>query len=211
MSNTAARFSLYVSGIIILSLGITLTIQSSLGVSPYDALLVGLSQQAGLTIGSWEVILAFIMIFSNALMVRQMPEFSGLLTAFITGLGIDLWHLLVTVVLQPEHLIGRISCLAAGLVLIGLGTAVYLHARFAPIPLDRLMLILRQKTGMSILSARTAIYVVFLAMAALLQGPIGPGTLATVLLGGPLLNLFMPYIGSRLKLYSASGKTGRVS
>ncbi|MNC82582.1 hypothetical protein D3C75_1361510 [compost metagenome] len=52
------------------------------------------------------------------------------------------------------------------------------------------------------------IYVFFLAAAALLEGPIGIGTLATVLLGGPLLNLFMPYIGSRLKPYSASGKAG---
>lgn len=116
-----------------MSLGISLSLGSALGVSPYDALLVGLSVQAGLTVGSWEVILAFIMI---------------------------------------------------------------------------LMLLLRQKTGMSILTARTAIYVLFLAMAALFQGPIGLGTLATVFLGGPLLNLFMPWIGVRLKLYSETGKAG---
>jgi uncharacterized membrane protein YczE len=45
-------------------------------------------------------------------------------------------------------------------------------------------------------------------MAALFQGPIGLGTLATVFLGGPLLNLFMPWIGARLKLYSETGKAG---
>ena len=208
MSRTVTRFILYVTGILILSLGISLSIRSALGVSPYDALLVGLSVQAGLTVGSWEVILAFIMIFGNAFMGRQRPEFSGLLTAFITGAGIDLWSLLIAGRLHPELPGNMIFCLGAGLVLTGLGSAVYLHASFAPIPLDRLMLLLRQKTGMSILTARTAIYVLFLAMAALFQGPIGLGTLATVFLGGPLLNLFMPWIGDRLQLYPETGKAG---
>jgi uncharacterized protein len=56
----------YGLGILLLTLGISFTIQSDLGTSPFDALLVGLSKDVGLTVGSWEIILALIMIICNS-------------------------------------------------------------------------------------------------------------------------------------------------
>lgn len=85
------KYVVYVGGILLLTLGIALTIQSNLGASPFDALLVGLSLNVGLSIGSWEMILASVLICVNALLSKQKPEVLGLLTAFITGLGIDVW------------------------------------------------------------------------------------------------------------------------
>lgn len=79
------RYVFFVLGIFILSLGISFTIQSDLGTSPFDALLVGLSINVGLTVGSWEIIIAIILICCNSLLKRQRPEVLGLLTAFITG------------------------------------------------------------------------------------------------------------------------------
>ncbi len=47
------KLAFYVLGIILLSLGVSLTIHSDIGTSPFDALLVGLSINIGLTVGSW--------------------------------------------------------------------------------------------------------------------------------------------------------------
>lgn len=44
----------------------------------------------GLTVGSWEIIIALILICCNAFIKRQRPEVLGLLTASITGIGIDI-------------------------------------------------------------------------------------------------------------------------
>src|SRR5699024_10223468 len=44
----------YFIGLITLTLGIALAVQSQLGTSPFDALLVGLYRTFGLSIGSWE-------------------------------------------------------------------------------------------------------------------------------------------------------------
>lgn len=85
------KYLFYILGILILTLGISFTIQSSLGTSPFDALLVGLSTNVGLTVGSWEIILALILICFNSILKRQRPEILGMLTAFITGIGIDMW------------------------------------------------------------------------------------------------------------------------
>ena len=76
--------------------------------------------------------------------------------------------------------------------MIGLGTATYLHTNFAPIPDDRLTLIIQELTRRSIFFARTLIYLLFLLLAIIFNGPIGVGTLLTVCVGGLILNYFMP-------------------
>lgn len=199
----------YVLGNLILTFGIFLTIQSDLGTSPFDALLVGLSKQVGLTVGSWEILIAFLMIVCNSLLTRQRPEFLGLLTAFITGLGIDLWLFLLQDLIQPEQMVSKLACLTIGLIVIGLGTAIYLHANFAPIPVDRLMLIIRDLTGLNILFSKTFIYVFFLVMAMIFNGPIGIGTLLTVCLGGTILHYFMSLINKMLNKYTTNRDTDK--
>ncbi|ARW05594.1 YczE/YyaS/YitT family protein [Bacillus atrophaeus] len=187
------KYTFYVLGILILTLGISFTIQSDLGTSPFDAVVVGLSKSVGLTVGSWEIIIAFILICCNSFLKRQRPEILGLLTAFITGIGIDMWLFLLHNLLTPDLWYSKVICFGIGLVVIGLGTATYLHTNFAPIPVDRLTLIIKDLTRTNIFFSRTFIYLVFLIAAIILNGPIGVGTLLTVCLGGLILNSFMPF------------------
>jgi uncharacterized protein len=186
------KYVFYVLGILILTLGISFTILSDLGTSPFDALLVGLSVNVGLTVGSWEIIIALLLICCNSFLKRQRPEILGLLTAFITGIGIDIWLFLLHNLITPELWYIKVVCFGIGIVVIGLGTAIYLHTNFAPIPIDRLTLIIQELTRTNILLSRTVIYLVFLMMAIIFNGPVGIGTLLTVCLGGLLLNYFMP-------------------
>jgi uncharacterized protein len=191
-SSSKVRYGFYVFGILLLTLGISFTIQSDLGTSPFDALLVGLTINVGLTVGSWEIIIALILICFNSFLKRQRPEVLGLLTAFITGIGIDMWLFLLHNLITPELWYSKVVCFGIGLVFIGLGTATYLHTNFAPIPVDRLTLIIQELTRTNIFFSRTFIYLVFLIMAMISNGPIGIGTLLTVCLGGIILNYFMP-------------------
>ncbi|MGX1082885.1 putative membrane protein YczE [Bacillus sp. SLBN-57] len=171
------KYLFYVIGILILTLGIAFTIQSDLGASPFDALLVGLAVHAGLTVGSWEVIIALLLIGCNSFLKRQRPEVSGLLTAFITGIGIDMWLFLLHFFVTPEQ---------------------WYNTNFASMPIDRLTFIIKELTGTNIFFSRTIIYLVFLTAAVMLKGPIGIGTLLTVCLGGLALHLFMPFAGKVL-------------
>ncbi|MEN3768511.1 YitT family protein [Priestia megaterium] len=186
------KYVVYVGGILLLTLGIALTIQSNLKASPFDALLVGLSLNVGLSVGSWEMILASVLICVNALLSKQKPEVLGLLTAFITGLGIDVWLFLLESWAPFEMWYSKLCCFGIGLIIIGVGTSAYLHTNFAPIPIDRLTLIIQRLVKTNLFLARTLIYFTFLLAAMILNGPIGVGTLLTVFLGGMLLNFFMP-------------------
>ncbi|MEC1627064.1 YitT family protein [Bacillus mojavensis] len=187
------KYIVYVLGIFILTLGISFTIQSNLGTSPFDAVVVGLSKNVGLTVGSWEIIIAFILIICNSFLKRQRPEVLGMLTAFITGIGIDMWLFLLHNWLTPDLWYSKVICFGIGLVVIGLGTATYLHTNFAPIPVDRLTFIIKELTRTNIFFSRTCIYLLFLIAAIILNGPVGVGTLLTVCLGGIILNSFMPF------------------
>ncbi|MDQ0803973.1 YczE/YyaS/YitT family protein [Priestia megaterium] len=186
------KYVVYAGGILLLTLGIALTIQSNLGASPFDALLVGLSLNVGLSVGSWEMILASVLICVNALLSKQKPEVLGLLTAFLTGLGIDIWLFLLESWAPFEIWYSKLCCYGIGLIIIGVGTSAYLHTNFAPIPIDRLTLIIQKLVKTNLFLARTLIYFTFLLAAMILNGPIGVGTLLTVFLGGVLLNFFMP-------------------
>jgi len=189
------KYVFYVVGILILTLGISLTIQSKLGTSPFDALLVGLSKNVGLTVGSWEIILALLLIGSNSLLARQRPEILGLVTAFITGIGIDMWLFLLHDIVSPDLWFSQAVCFTIGVVVVGLGTATYLQTNFAPIPVDRLTLIIKELTRKTVFFSRTLIYILFLMLAIIFNGPIGVGTLLTVCLGGYILHFFMPITG----------------
>ncbi|MCM3159665.1 YitT family protein [Bacillus subtilis] len=188
------KYIFYGLGILILSLGISLTIQSGLGTSPFDALLVGLSKEVGLTVGSWEVLISVLLLFCNAILTRKKPLLLGLITAFITGIGIDLWLFVVKNTIYLNALLSKLICFGIGLVLIGLGTAIYLQTKFASTPIDHLTLIIRDLSKRTILFSRTLVYALFLVLASIFKGPIGIGTLLTVCLGGMLLHVFMPIV-----------------
>ncbi|QBP42676.1 YczE/YyaS/YitT family protein [Paenisporosarcina antarctica] len=192
------KYAFYIIGILLLTLGIALTIQSDLGTSPFDAVLVGLSRSVGLTVGSWEIIVAGLMIGCNSILIRKKPEVLGLVTAVITGIGIDLWLFLLGNLITPELWPSKAVCFSVGLIVIGIGTATYLHTNLAPIPVDRLTLILKELTGTNLFFSRTLIYLLLLIFAMMLNGPIGIGTVLTVCLGGLILNFFMRPVGRAL-------------
>ncbi|KOO46492.1 YczE/YyaS/YitT family protein [Priestia koreensis] len=204
-SSRINQYIIYLLGIVILALGIALTIQSDFGTSPFDALLVGLSLNVGLTVGAWEIIIALIMICCNALLQKKRPEVFGLLTAFITGICIDSWLFLLHS-LAFELWFYKIGCFGCGLVIAMLGTSIYLQTNLAPIPIDRLMIILKRLTRTNILFSRTLINFFFIFMALVFNGPISVGTLMTVCFGGIILNFFMPYSARLVTILNTTNK-----
>lgn len=189
-----AGFQFYIIGIIILTLGIALTIQSTLGTSPFDALLVGLHRTFGLTVGSWEVVVGLTMVLGNALAVRKRPEYYAIVTSLVTGIGIDSWLFLLGDLVIPATWIGQSICLGLGIIFTGIGVASYLQSNFAPNPMDRSMLVVSELTGWNVSYSRALISVVLVAVAYLFDGAIGIGTLINALISGVLISFFLPYV-----------------
>ncbi|MDN5782955.1 MAG: hypothetical protein L0H23_13200, partial [Luteimonas sp.] len=72
-------------------------------------------------------------------------------------------------------------------------TAAYLGAHFGPGPRDGLMTGLVRRTGRSVRLVRTLIEGSVLVSGFLLGGTLGPGTVAYMLLIGPLIQAMLPW------------------
>ncbi|HLR67690.1 YczE/YyaS/YitT family protein [Virgibacillus alimentarius] len=194
------KFMFYALGIVMFTFGIVLTLQSGLGISPFDALLVGLHRTIGLTIGSWEVILGALMLLLNALLLQRHPAYLGLLTALMIGVCIDLWVVILDGWVQPETLAGQLICFTLGLIVNGFGIATYLQANFAPVPFDGTMLAVTELTGFNVSISRAFIFIVLVILAFIFNGPIGIGTLLITFLSGVTINFFHPYVEKMKRL-----------
>lgn len=191
------RIWLYVIGIFILTLGISLTIKSNLGTMPFDSLNVGLTELLGLTVGIWEIINGVILVIINALLLRTKPDIPALWTAFITGVGIDFWLLLVLEPIEVSSSLLESFFLVSGIVLLAAGVALYLKARFAYNPVDGFMVAIQQLSGLSLGASKTIVSLILLIISYFIGGPIGIGTFIAVVLIGPAINFFDRQLTSR--------------
>ncbi|WP_234028593.1 YczE/YyaS/YitT family protein [Lentibacillus sp. Marseille-P4043] len=201
-----AGIHFYCVGIIILTLGIALTIQSTLGASPFDSLLVGLHHTFGLTVGSWEIVVGLTMVIGNALAEKRRPEYLALVTSLVTGVGIDSWLFGLGELVDPSTWVGQSICLVLGIIFIGMGVAAYLQSNFAPNPMDRSMLVVSRMTGWNVTYSRALISIVLVILAYFFDGAIGIGTLINALFSGVIISFFLPYVKTIKKAIHKQGE-----
>ncbi len=187
------RCLFYIGGLFILAFGGALTIKANLGAGPWDALSVGLSHLVGLTIGSWIVIVGIVLIFVNAIILRQRPNLLSLATVFILGAFIDFWMAHLVNQLHYFLFTSQLLLLITGLIIIGLGIALYLQSEFPLNPIDDFMVTIQERFKVNLMTAKLIGEILALFFAFLVNGPIGLGTLIIAFGLGPAIQFFHPY------------------
>lgn len=173
-------------GIPILGLGIALTLQARLGVSPYDVLHQGVAEQTGLSFGT-VVIGVGLAILLLWIPLRQRPGIGTVVNTLTVGLVIDL-----ALYLLPEFdlLAARIALLLVGVVVAALGMGLYIGAGLGPGPRDGLMTGIAAK-GFPLWAVRTVLEVAALVAGWVLGGDVGVGTVVFAFSIGPLGHFFL--------------------
>ncbi|NXY99607.1 hypothetical protein HYE82_35620 [Streptomyces sp. BR123] len=175
-----------------------LLVRAGLGLGPWDVFHQGLAEHTGWTIGTVSVAVgALVLLLWWPL--RQRPGLGTVSNVFAVGLSMD-----ATLAAVPDlhGLAAQAGALAAGVVLNGLATGLYIAAAFGPGPRDGLMTGLHRRTGRSVRLVRTGIELTVLAAGFLLGGSVGPGTVAYALAIGPLAQFF-------LRVFAVPGAAGR--
>src|SRR5699024_3690955 len=157
-----------------------LSIQSSLGTSPLDALLVGLYRTFGLSIGSWEIVVGLSMIIGNAIIERKKAEYFALITSLFTGIGIDMWMYFIGDWMIPSTWMGQLVYLTMVIVFTAMIVPTYLQSKFHTNSFDLSVLVISKMNAWN--------------MAYLIDGAIGIRTLINALLSGVIIKLFIPYV-----------------
>lgn len=167
-------------------------LQSGLGLMPWDVLHQGIALQGGWPMGRVAVAVSFATLLIW-IPIRQKPGFGTLCNAVVIGLVFDLVNGWVGDALAGAPLASLAALLIGGIVLNAAATAAYLGARFGPGPRDGLMTGLVRRTGRSVRLVRTVIEGSVLVSGFLLGGTFGIGTVAYMLVIGPLIQLMLPW------------------
>lgn len=180
------RLPQLVVGILVLGMGIALTLEARLGVSPYDVLHQGIARMTGLSVGTI-VILVGLVILLFWIPIRQRPGIGTVLNTLTVGLVIDL---VLRVMPEPDLLAARVPLLVIGILVTGLGMGLYIGAGLGPGPRDGLMTGIAAR-GFPLWAVRTVLELTALAAGWVLGGNVGIGTVLFAFSIGPLGHFFL--------------------
>ncbi|MEV7974428.1 hypothetical protein [Streptomyces sp. NPDC086519] len=186
------------TGLTLYGVSSALLVEAGLGLEPWGVLHQGLAEHTGLGIGTVSIIVGAAVLLLW-IPLRQRPGLGTVSNVFVIGLAMNA---ALAVVPQAHAFAVRIPLMAAGIVLNGAATGLYIAASFGPGPRDGLMTGLHRRTGRSIRLIRTAIEVAVVVTGFALGGTVGVGTLLYAVSIGPLAQLF-------LKVFAVPVASGR--
>ncbi len=198
--SAAPRLPALIVGVIVFGVGIALMVEAGLGLGPWEALNQGIARQTGLEIGTVSILLG-IPILVLWWPLGERPGIGTLVNVACIGTSTN-----ITIGLLPtppeDDTVLRFAVMAAGVVVIAIGSGLYLSTDLGPGPRDGLMTGASRRFGWSIRRARTAIELTVLVIGAALGGTVGLGTVVFALGIGPLLQL-------ALGILDREGRVGR--
>lgn len=188
-----------VLGLAVFGFGSGLMVQSDLGNPPWDVFHEGFAVSSPFSIGVAAIITSFAVLLLW-IPLRERPGLGTLANAVLIGVFIDLTVITID---TPSRLLLQVALMIGGVVLVGIGSGLYIGVRLGPGPRDGLMTGLA-KRGISLRLARTGVEAVAMLVGWMLGGTVGVGTLVFALGIGPLVQVFLP----RFDMGSASPQPG---
>jgi len=173
-------------GLFLFGLAVALMLEAQIGLDPWSSFHDVIARRSGLSFGriSQTVGLALIVFSRVALDVR--PGIATVCNMLIIGPWVDVLRPHVGF-FEPGGGIPGTAQFLGGILVMGVGTAVYIGARLGAGPRDGLVMGLSRRIGRSLRASRIGMEVTVLAVAAVLGGSIGLGTLLFAMLMGPTM------------------------
>jgi len=180
-----------VIGEFIFGLGDSLLIAAGIGNTPWTVLAEGISYSIEASIGeaTFLVSAAVLLLW---IPLREIPGIGTILNAIIIAWTI---HVMVPILPSPESQMMAIFMAAFGIILVGIGSGLYLTSNLGPGPRDGWMTGLQRKTGVPIGRVRAAIEISVVLLGWSLGGTVGLGTVAFALTIGPVVAICLDIAG----------------
>ncbi len=172
-------------GLAICVLGYALVIRPGLGAAPWDIFHLGVAGQLGISLG-YIVQGTGAAIIGLNLLLGIKPSVGTVLNMLSMGPVLQ-W--LLTVLPAPDFVPARWLMFFSGILLAGLGTALYVSAGLGSGPRDGMMIGLTRKLGLPVGVIKNGIDLTVALAGWWLGGPLGLGTVVVALTLGPSVQL----------------------
>lgn len=205
------KIGIYIAGLFILALGVSVSIKSNLGISPVNSLPYVLSHIVDLEMGYFTmgVFIAFIGL-QVAILRREFKIINALqiLCSIAFGYFVNLSNFLLSFFTTPDHFLLRLVIAISSAALCGLGIFLYVEARVMPLPAEGLTKAISDKTGKPFAKVKVmfdlTMVVVSLAFSLIFLGRIqgiGIGTLISAFFIGKFVGVFSGILKNNVKRF----------
>ena len=180
----ASTMTILVIGEFLFGLGDSLLIAAGIGNAPWTVLAEGISISLNvLTIGEATFLVSVAVMFLW-IPIKEIPGIGTILNIIIIALTI---HVMVPILPQSESFIISIIMASSGIILVGIGSSMYLTANLGPGPRDGWMTGLQRVSGIPIGRVRISLEVTVLIIGIFLGGTFGLGTILFAVAIGPVV------------------------
>ena len=185
------RFLILIFGLTLFGIGEAFLVITSLGNSPWVVLSEGISLNSNLNIGQATFFVSLMVLFFW-IPLKQKPGFGTLANIVVISASIELGLLIIP---EVNNIGLKVFYVLFGILLVGIGSALYITCGLGTGPRDGLMTGLHYRTGVRVGRVRLAIEVVALTTGALLGGSLGVGTALFALLIGQSVAISLGVLG----------------
>ena len=176
-----------ISGLWIFGTGEAILIDAGIGVSPWTVLAQGISKQVDWTVGMATFVVSFLVLFLW-IPLRETPGIGTILNAILIAMSIDVMRPFIP---DQTDIMPQIIQASIGIILVGVGSALYLTANLGPGPRDGWMTGVQKKTNWPIGRVRVGIEIIVLSIGVALGGIFGLGTVMFAIGIGPAISMFL--------------------
>jgi len=177
-----------VTGLIVFSFGVHLTIYANIGLAPWDCLGMGLAKHTPFNYGVVMTMIAVIVLMIDILL-KERIGFGTIIDALLTGNFIQIFNYLNKLPENDNIWLG-IFIMLTGFVFMALGMWIYMKAQQGCGPRDSLLVGLgKRMPKIPIGLVEVLLWAVVLLIGFLLDGPVGIGTLLSTFGAGIVMQL----------------------
>ncbi|MDW5300362.1 MAG: hypothetical protein SA378_09525 [Sedimentibacter sp.] len=180
MENYIKRISKLMFGLFLYSIGITLGIQANIGLAPWDAFSIGISNITGISYGNVSILTGIIILIVVVLLLKEKIGIGTILNTVIIGVIVDILQSINLVPKMTNFFLGLLMLLVSQ-VIISLASYFYINSGLGCGPRDTLMVGLGKRfPNVPIGAIRGSIEGTVLVIGFLLGAKVGLGTVISV-------------------------------
>lgn len=210
------RLLVYTVGLLILTMGVSLSVKSDLGISPVNSFPYVVSRITESDQGFWTTLVFIVYVLVQILLLGRKfrpIQLTQVIAAIAFGAFVSLCNRLLAFPVPEQYLL-RVALMIAGIVCMSVGLFLYLATDLIPQPADGFCLVVQQKTGWQYGNIKCCMDCTMVALSALLSylctgSVIGvrEGTLLAMLTIGKLCGLFHKRFGRRVHVFCFGAET----
>lgn len=175
-------------GLFVFAFGVYLTIQANIGVAPWEAFNLGLSETFGIKYGTASITVSLIIVVID-FFLKEKIGIGMLLDAILVGKFVDLFNL-IGIVPLINNIFAGVAVMILGMFIMGFAQFLYMRAGLGCGPRDTLLVGLKRRSKKIPIGVISIfILATVTVIGKLLGGPIGIGTLMGAFLEGPIMQL----------------------